>query len=99
VGGARVPLSAGGDRLLQVIAAAGGAKAPPHDTFVRLSRDGVTATLPLATLVDHPEQDIYARPGDVLTLGRRPATLRVFGAARAERGRRGRSASPAKGCR
>ena len=32
--GARVPLSPGGDRLLQVIAAAGGAKAPVHDTFV-----------------------------------------------------------------
>src|SRR5439155_6425688 len=59
IGGARVPLSPGGDRLLEVIAAAGGAKAPVHDTFVRLSRDGVTATVPLATLVADPGQDIF----------------------------------------
>jgi polysaccharide export outer membrane protein len=80
VGGARIPLSPGGDRLLQVIAAAGGAKAPPHETFVRLSRDGVTATLPLATLVAEPDQDIFAEPGDVLTLVRRRQTFSVFGA-------------------
>src|SRR5439155_19825847 len=80
IGGKRVPLSPGGDRLLQVIAAAGGAKAPPHDTFVRLSRNGVTATVPLATLVADPDQDIFAEPGDVLTLVRRPQTFSIFGA-------------------
>src|SRR5580700_10571999 len=78
--GARVPLSPGGDRLLQIIAAAGGAKAPVHETFVRLSRGGVTATVPLATLVADPAQDIFAEPGDVLTLVRRPQTFSVFGA-------------------
>ena len=80
VGGKRVPLSPGGDRLLQVIAAAGGAHAPVRDVFVRLSRGGVTATVPLATLVSDPSQDIFARPGDVLTLVRRPQTFSVFGA-------------------
>ena len=80
IGGKRVELSAGGDRLLQVIAAAGGAKAPVHDTFVRLSRGGVTATVPLATLVSDPQQDIFAEPGDVVTLVRRPQTFSVFGA-------------------
>jgi polysaccharide biosynthesis/export protein len=78
--GRRVPLSGGGERLLQVIAAAGGARAPVHDTFVRLSRGGVTATLPLAKLVSDPAQDIFAAPGDVLTLVRRPQTFTVFGA-------------------
>ena len=78
--GARVSLSPGGDRLLQVIAAAGGAKAPVHETFVRLSRDGVTATIPLEQLVADPAEDIYAQPGDVLTLVRVPQTFSVFGA-------------------
>jgi polysaccharide export outer membrane protein len=80
IGGKRVPLSAGGDRLLQVIAAAGGARAPVHDTFVRLSRAGVTATLPLARVVSDPAQDIFVEPGDVLTVVRRPQTFTVFGA-------------------
>src|SRR6516165_5356911 len=80
VPGARVPLSPGGDKLLHVIAAAGGAKAPVHETFVRLSRDGVTATIPFERLVADPAEDIYARPGDVLTLVRIPQTFSVFGA-------------------
>jgi polysaccharide biosynthesis/export protein len=115
VGGARVALSPGGDRLLQVIAAAGGEKLQQaitetksdrqqqrdavtdsdggqqlvaaaakgmkvDETFVRLSRGGVTATVPLATLVADPDQDIFAEPGDVLTLIRRPQTFSVFGA-------------------
>jgi len=80
IGGKRVPLSLGGDRLLQVIAAAGELKAPVHDIFVQLSRGGVTGSVPLATLVADPGQDIFAEPGDVLSLVRRPQTFSVFGA-------------------
>jgi polysaccharide export outer membrane protein len=80
VAGTRVPISPGGDRLLQVIAAAGGARAPVHETFVRLSRNGITATVPLERLVSDPAEDIYAQPGDVLTLIRVPQTFSVFGA-------------------
>jgi polysaccharide export outer membrane protein len=80
VAGAKIPLSPGGSRLLEVIAAAGGAKAPVHEVLVRLSRGGVTATIPLRQLVSHPAEDIYAQPGDVLTLVRVPQTFSVFGA-------------------
>ena len=80
VTGARVPLSVGGDHLLDVIAAAGGAKAPVYDTFVRLSRGGVTVTIPMAKLVSNPGENIYAWPGDVLTLVQVPQTFSVFGA-------------------
>src|SRR6516162_9539216 len=65
VNGARVPLSVNGDRLLDVIALAGGAKAPVYDTFVRLSREGVTATIPMEKLVSDPAENIYAWPADV----------------------------------
>jgi polysaccharide export outer membrane protein len=78
--GTRAPLSPGGDRLLQVIADVGGAQAPVHEVFVRLSRGGVTATIPLQQLVSDPGEDIYAEPGDVLTLIRLPQTFSVFGA-------------------
>jgi polysaccharide biosynthesis/export protein len=80
VAGAKISVSPGGDRLLQVIAGAGGAKSPAHETFVRLSRSGVTATIPLEQLVSDPSEDIYAQPGDVLTLVRVPQTFSVFGA-------------------
>ncbi len=79
--GARIRLTPDGDRLLQVIAAAGGAKAPIRDVFVRLSRGGVTATIPLETLVSDPAENIYAEPGDVLTLVEQPQTYSIFGAA------------------
>lgn len=81
VGGARVPLSLKGDRLLDLIAAAGGTHAPVYETFVRLSRDGVTATVPMDRLVSDPAENIYARPADVLTVVREPQTFTVFGAA------------------
>lgn len=80
VNGARVPLSVNGDRLLDLIALAGGAKAPVYDTFVRLSRNGVTATLPMERLVSDPQENIYAQPGDTLTLVRVPQTFSVLGA-------------------
>ena len=80
VAGRRVPLAPGGDRLLQLIAAAGGATSPVRDTYVQLTRGGTTATVPLATLVADPAQDIFAKPGDVLTVEQRPQTFSVFGA-------------------
>jgi polysaccharide biosynthesis/export protein len=80
IAGARVPLSLKGDRLLDLIAAAGGAKTPLYETFVRLSRDGVTATIPMEMLVSDPAENIYAYPGDVLTLVRLPQSFTAFGA-------------------
>lgn len=80
VAGARIPLSVRGDRLLDVIAAAGGAKSPVYETFVRLSRGGVTATIPMERLVSNPAENIYAQPGDVLTLVRLPQSFTAFGA-------------------
>jgi polysaccharide biosynthesis/export protein len=79
--GGRVPLSLRGDRLLDVIARAGGARSAIYETFVRLSRDGVTATMPMQTLVSDPGENVYAWPGDVLTLVREPQSFTVFGAA------------------
>ena len=49
VAGARVPLSPGGDRLLQVIAAAGGLRAPAYEPVVRT---GLKETIPIAAVGD-----------------------------------------------
>jgi polysaccharide biosynthesis/export protein len=80
VAGARLPLTVRGDRLLDLIAGAGGARAPVYETFVRLSREGITATIPMEALVSDPSENIYVQPGDVLTLVRIPQSFTVFGA-------------------
>lgn len=80
VSGARIPLSPNGDRLLDLIAAAGGAKAPIYETYVRLSRHGRTMTIPMERLVDNPAENIYGWPGDVLTLVVTPRHFSVLGA-------------------
>src|SRR5216684_6637570 len=80
VAGSRLPLSLKGDRLLDLIAAVGGSRAPVYETFVRLSRDGVTATIPMEALVAEPAENIYAQPTDVLTLVRLPQSFTAFGA-------------------
>lgn len=80
VSGSRIPLSVNGDRMLDLIALAGGAKAPVYNTFVRLSRNGITVTIPMARLVADPTENIYAQPGDVLTLVQIPQTYSVLGA-------------------
>src|SRR3954449_12007772 len=53
---------------------------PVYETFVRLSRGGVTATIPMERLVSNPAENIYAQPGDVLTLVRLPQSFTAFGA-------------------
>lgn len=78
--GGRVPLSARGDRILDVIASAGGVRASPHETFVRLSRNGRTVSMPLQALVQRPQENIIVRPSDVLTVVRQPQTFVATGA-------------------
>lgn len=78
--GARLPLSGHGDRILDVIASAGGNRSPVSETFVRLSRGPLTATVPLTTVVSNPKENIYLRPNDVLTLVRDPQTFLAVGA-------------------
>jgi polysaccharide biosynthesis/export protein len=78
--GARVPLSVRGDRILDVIAAAGGEKAPVNQTFVELSRGSTTARIPLTRIIAHPSENIYMHPDDVLTLVLDPQTFLAYGA-------------------
>ncbi|MER2250515.1 polysaccharide biosynthesis/export family protein, partial [Methylorubrum podarium] len=78
--GMRVPLSGRGDRLLDVIAQAGGVRTPVAETFVRLSRGNRTVTVPMTTVVANPRENIFVRPNDTLTLVRDPQTFLSVGA-------------------
>ncbi len=79
-GGARIPLSVRGDRLLDIVASAGGIKTAVHETTIQLTRDNRTASAPLQALLDDPRENVYARPGDVITVSRETRTFTVLGA-------------------
>jgi len=64
----RVPLSVKGDRLLDVIAAAGGVRAQVNQIGVLLQRNGVTERVSLARVTEDSRENIFMRPGDVVTL-------------------------------
>ncbi len=76
----RVPLNLGGDRILDVIATAGGSRAPAYDTLVRLTRGSQSVTVPLSRIVEEPGQNIYLRPDDQLFLVADPQIYTAFGA-------------------
>jgi polysaccharide export outer membrane protein len=77
---ARVPLSVGGDRILDVIAAAGGLRVPINETYVELTRGGTIARVPLLQVTNDPHENIYLRPKDVLALVRAPRKFLIYGA-------------------
>jgi len=80
VNGARVPLSVRGDRVMDIIATAGGIRAPVNETYVQLSRGQETARVAMTRVSADPRENIFMRPNDVLTLIRDPQTFIAYGA-------------------
>lgn len=78
--GARVPLTTRGDRLLDVIATAGGTKAAAHETFVTLVRDGRSVRIPMQAILSDPKENVFVRAGDVVSVARDPQTFTAAGA-------------------
>ncbi|MEA2759574.1 MAG: polysaccharide biosynthesis/export protein [Methylobacteriaceae bacterium] len=77
--GARVPLTTRGDRILDVIASVGGVRAPVHAVFLALTRGNMTVKVPMEALLKEPRENIYLRPGDILTAVLDPQTFTAFG--------------------
>lgn len=75
-----MPLSPKGERLLDALAAGGGVKQPINRVAVQLSRDNVTATMPLDLVIRDPRQNILLKPGDVVTALFQPQSFSVLGA-------------------
>ncbi|MGH8538906.1 MAG: polysaccharide biosynthesis/export family protein [Stenotrophobium sp.] len=79
-GGGLVPLSPHGGRLLDVLAAAGGIRAPAYETWVSLTRAGLTLSVPLMQVLGNTGENVFLHPGDILSVTRQPETFTVFGA-------------------
>lgn len=76
----RVPLGPRGERLLDIIASAGGTRAPVHQATVQVSRSGSSATMPLEAIIADPAQNIRMRPGDVVAVLHQPFSFIALGA-------------------
>jgi polysaccharide export outer membrane protein len=77
----RFPASPSGERILDVIARAGGPATQGYDMWVTLEREGHRASVPFGALLYEPSNNIYVLPSDVVYLYSQPQTFVAFGAA------------------
>ena len=77
---ARVPLTPRGERLLDVIASAGGVKQPIGKTTIQVTRGNQVVTLPLETIIHDPAQNIRLRSDDIVTALYQPFSFTTLGA-------------------
>ncbi|SDR41882.1 polysaccharide biosynthesis/export family protein [Paraburkholderia tuberum] len=75
-----MPLTPKGERLLDALAFAGGAKQTISHMALQLSRGNVTAMMPLDSVIRDPQQNVLLKPGDVVTALYQPQTFSVLGA-------------------
>jgi polysaccharide export outer membrane protein len=76
----QVQLSMRGERLLDVIAQAGGSKFPPYESYIRIVREGYVGTILLQTVISTPSENIAVQPNDQIFVIRNPRTFTVMGA-------------------
>ena len=76
----RFPANANGERLLDVIARAGGPRNPGYDAWVMLERGNRLASAPFAALVNEPANNVWIKPQDTVYVFTQPLTFTAFGA-------------------
>ncbi len=77
---AKMSLSPAGERILDVLARAGGLSTPGVETYVTVERGGRKATARFATIVSNSKENIYLRPGDTVYVSRERRTYVAIGA-------------------
>lgn len=77
----RMPLTAKGERLLDALAGAGGAKQPVGKMTIQVTRGSLVEAMPLEAVIKDPRQNIRLQADDVVTLLFQPYSFTVLGAA------------------
>lgn len=75
-----LPLTPKGEKLLDAIAMAGGVTQGISRVSVQLSRNSLTASMPLDSIIQNPKQNIPLLPGDVVTALYQPKSFAILGA-------------------
>jgi polysaccharide export outer membrane protein len=73
-------LNSVGERLLALIARAGGPKFEAIESYVTLQRDGKRVRVLLSRVVHDPSENIFIRPNDVIFVTREAPTFTALGA-------------------
>lgn len=63
----KLPLTPGGERLLDALAAAGGVRQPVNKMTVQITRGSDFYSMPLQTVIRDPRQNVVLQAGDVVT--------------------------------
>ncbi|WP_068095029.1 polysaccharide biosynthesis/export family protein [Novosphingobium rosa] len=79
-GSARVPLTARGERVLDVLATAGGVRYPVNKVLIQITRGEKVSSLPLDTVIRDPLQNVRLQPNDVMTALYQPFSFTALGA-------------------
>jgi polysaccharide export outer membrane protein len=74
------PLQPSGNRLLDLVAEGGGARFPPYETTVYLTRRGRREEATLQSVLENPKQNLFIYPHDEIYLARTQRTFSVLGA-------------------
>ncbi|GAB7550609.1 polysaccharide biosynthesis/export family protein [Novosphingobium sp. 11B] len=77
---ARVPLTARGERILDVLASAGGVRQPVGKMTIQITRGMKVSALPLESVIRDPRQNVRLRPDDVMTVLFQPFSFTALGA-------------------
>jgi polysaccharide export outer membrane protein len=77
---ARLTANAAGERVLDLIARAGGLTGPGWESWVTLERAGKRATVPFGALMYQPANNVWVHPGDTIYVYREPQVFLAFGA-------------------
>ena len=77
---AKIEVTVAGERVLDVISAAGGISTPSKETYITLQRGNRTATISYEKLQNTPAENIFIAPGDTVLVNRERRTYIAFGA-------------------
>jgi polysaccharide export outer membrane protein len=75
-----LPLNSVGERLLALVARAGGPKFQAIESYITLQRNGKEARVLLSRIVHDPRENIFIRPNDVIFINHEAPTFTALGA-------------------
>jgi len=76
----RFAINEAGERVLDIIARAGGLKFPGYESYVTLQRRDKTATVYFNTIVENAAENIYIASGDTIYVYQEQRAFQAFGA-------------------